>query len=183
MTTDSDAIETRSSGGGSAAPSRSSMGRSGVSSGTGSKRRWRTTPSTFSEIDAYEQRSARGRSKSTATDEEEVPEDTFVDKLKANSHIIGVMSFLMLLTLIGSSFMQAALWLSAIQVFGIFASALRWENDQWMARSGKYGCRLICQFFIVIIPGFICGMLIFVASTFPVAILSMRALFPLSTSA
>lgn len=99
-----------------------------------------------------------------------------MDILKANPHIIGVFAFLMLITLIGSSFVQAALWLSALQVFGIFASALRWHPDQWIARSGKYGGRLICQFFIVIIPGITCGMLIFVASTFAVAFLSLCAL-------
>jgi len=75
--------------------------------------------------------------------------------------------FLLFISLLASSIQPLALWLSAIQVWSIFFAALKWESDQWLAKGGKYrGCRLLCQFCIIIIPGVIGSLLVFVASTF-----------------
>ena len=142
--------------------SRSSMGKSGVSHKSGKS--WRITPPTFDDVDRY---AAGGKPKAGAEEDGGMDEQTLAERLRASAHVLGVLVFLLFISLLASSIQPLALWLSAIQVWSIFFAALKWESDQWLAKGGKYrGCRLLCQFCIIIIPGVIGSLLVFVASTF-----------------
>ena len=142
--------------------SRSSMGKSGVSHKSGKS--WRITPPTFDDVDRY---AAGGKFKAGAEEDGGMDEQTLAERLRASAHVLGFLLFLLFIALLASSIQPLALWLSAIQVWSIFFAALKWESDQWLAKGGKYrGCRLLCQLCIIIIPGVIGSLLVFVASTF-----------------
>ena len=103
----------------------SSMGKSGVSGRSGrSSRSWKMTPSSFEDIDKY----AHGghHKKGAGDDDGGVAEESLVEKMKQNSHVLGAMSLLMLITLLCSIVPALALWLCALQVMAIFASSVQW---------------------------------------------------------
>lgn len=141
----------------------SSMGKSGVSGRSGrSSRSWKMTPSSFEDIDKY----AHGghHKKGAGDDDGGVAEESLVEKMKQNSHVLGAMSLLMLITLLCSIVPALALWLCALQVMAIFASSVQWEEDQVLAKGGKFrACRLLCQLVIVGLSGLVCALLFWVA--------------------
>ena len=145
----------------------SSMGKSGVSGRSGkSSKSWRVTPQSFEDIDKY----ARGHHKhskgATADEEEGSAEETLMDKITANANVLGVIALLGVVSIVCASIPALSLWLCALQALVIFAASVTWEEDQVLAKGGKYrGCRLLCQFLIVALCGVLCFLLVMVSGT------------------
>jgi len=134
-------------------------GRSAYS--RGSSKSWKRTPSTFTEIERYAQYGTTGQATGEG-ETPEVPEETFVERLQKNWITLAVITLLLIITMVASFVEELSIWVAFIQVFAIFLSTIRWEEDQVLAKGGKFrGCRLMCQFFIVIIPGALAGLMVF----------------------
>ena len=150
--------------GSSAVGSARSAGRSSKS---GRSKFCKMTPDSFEDIDRYLQLSGRRKQTGGAEEATEINSPTLMDTIMQNSVMLGCMTFLMFVTLLCSSVPDLALWLAAIQVFGMMIAAFNWEGDQYLARGGKYrGCRICCQVTFILLPLCISGLLIWVAGTY-----------------
>lgn len=143
------------------------MGKSGVSGK--SSRSWKITPNTFEDIDKYVQGTIMANKRGDTAQEGGAEEETLVEKMKQNSHVLYSLSFLVFISFLCSSVGTAvALWLCALQVLAIFASSIMWEEDQVLAKGGKFRpLRLLCQFLIVGICGTVTALLFWVAGAGP----------------
>jgi uncharacterized membrane protein len=134
-------------------------GRSAYSKG--SSKSWKQTPSTFSEIERYAQHGTTGQTTGEG-ETPEVPEETFVERLQKNRITLAVIFVLLSITMVASFVPELSIWVAFLQVFAIFLSTIRWEEDQVLAKDNKYrGCRPMCQFFIVVLMAVLTGVMFY----------------------
>jgi len=89
-----------------------------------------------------------------------------MDMITANANVLGVIVFLGVISVVCASIPALSLWLCALQALAIFAASFTWEEDQVLAKGGKYrGCRLLCQFLIVLLCGALSFLLFMVSGT------------------
>ena len=220
--------DVRSEQGGGQSMRSANTGMTGRSSRSG--RSWRVTPATFADVEKARSKQQGNRPGNSSADGAEQPggsveAPTLMQQIQDNAQTLGVLGFLIFVSLIGT-FPQVALWIAALQVSAIFCFAqsityfmpcvcvcmyartrawshvgvcshvyacvhvfvpcvtllalvlqlgamfcfaLKWEDDQWLAKGrgtgiGKYrGCRLFCQFVLCVIPGLLTGFMLWVA--------------------
>lgn len=163
--------DVRSEQGGGQSMRSANTGMTGRSSRSG--RSWRVTPATFADVEKARSKQQGNRPGNSSADGAEQPDGpveapTLMQQIQDNAQTLGVLGFLIFVSLIGT-FPQVALWIAALQLGAMFCFALKWEDDQWLAKGrgtgiGKYrGCRLFCQFVLCVIPGLLTGFMLWVA--------------------
>ena len=117
--------DVRSEQGGGQSMRSANTGMTGRSSRSG--RSWRVTPATFADVEKARSKQQANRPGNSSADGAEQPDGsveapTLMQQIQDNAQTLGVLGFLIFVSLIGT-FPQVALWIAALQVSAIFCFA------------------------------------------------------------